>query len=227
MTKRAPPFATFNEGGNQNLITNETPQIGELKDFHLIASEADYSGTFTGLLLQCKFSVEENSQDDPRVSAIRFLVACYGTLHPLCRSVRPSVGPSIHHTLLFWRKWGFWPYCSCPNVPLTSIMAPAHPHATLGATFGHLFLQNMICMVPPSPCSLVKYKSCSGKERRNRYIHTCLGHQGSAPWVCRSGSSCRWTPCTRYCFLPANLIKKASWFVDWSNCNPFTSDKNH
>ena len=49
MTKRAPPFATFNEGGNQNLITNETPQIGELKDFHLIASEADYSGTFTGL----------------------------------------------------------------------------------------------------------------------------------------------------------------------------------
>ena len=98
MTKRAPPFATFNEGGNQNLITNETPQIGELKDFHLIASEADYSGTFTGLLLQCKFSVEENSQDDPRVSAIRFLVACYATLHPALsvrRSFRRSVGLSV------------------------------------------------------------------------------------------------------------------------------------
>ena len=45
------------------------------------------------------------------------------------RFVGPSVGPLLRHTLLFWRLWGFWPHCSCPNVSLTSIMAPAHPHA--------------------------------------------------------------------------------------------------
>ena len=30
-------------------------------------------------------------------------------------------------------------YCSCPNVPLTSIMAPAHPHATGVAVYPALF----------------------------------------------------------------------------------------
>ena len=42
-------------------------------------------------------------------------------------SVRPSVRWSVRHTLLFWCLWGFWLYCSCPNAPLTSNRAPAHP----------------------------------------------------------------------------------------------------
>ena len=67
----------------------------------------------------------------------KFLVACYATLHPALsvrRSVRPSVGPSVRpsvgHTLLFLGFWGFWHHCSCSNDLVTSIMAPAHPHAT-------------------------------------------------------------------------------------------------
>ena len=66
-----------------------------------------------------------------------FLVACYATLQPALsvrRSVRPSVRPSVRrsvrHTLLFLGFCGFWPHCSCPNDGVTSIMAPAHPHAT-------------------------------------------------------------------------------------------------
>ena len=63
------------------------------------------------------------------------------------RFVGPSVGPSIHrsvgplvrHTLLFRRLWGFWLYRSCPNAPLTSNMAPAHPHATSAAVYPALF----------------------------------------------------------------------------------------
>ena len=33
---------------------------------------------------------------------ITFLVACTRLYNPLCRSVRPSVGPSVRHTLLFF-----------------------------------------------------------------------------------------------------------------------------
>ena len=47
-----------------------------------------------------------------------------------CRSVRPSVRPSVRHTLLFWGFCGLWPHCSCPNDLVTSNTAPAHPHAT-------------------------------------------------------------------------------------------------
>ena len=54
---------------------------------------------------------------------------------PLCW----SVGPSVCHTLLFWHLWGFWLYRSCPNAPLTSNMAPAHPHATGVAVYPALF----------------------------------------------------------------------------------------
>ena len=53
--------------------------------------------------------------------------------------VCPSVGPSVRHTLLFQRLWGFWLYRSCPNAPLTSNMAPAHPHATGVAVYPALF----------------------------------------------------------------------------------------
>ena len=56
------------------------------------------------------------------------------------RFVGPSVGPLVSHTLLFWRLWGFWLYRSCPNAPLTSNMAPAHPHATGVAVYPALFL---------------------------------------------------------------------------------------
>ena len=55
-----------------------------------------------------------------------FLVACTRLYNPLCRSVGPSVRPSIrrsvHHTLLFLGFCGFWPHCSCPNDGVTSII---------------------------------------------------------------------------------------------------------
>ena len=63
-----------------------------------------------------------------------FLVACYATLHPAL-SVCQSVGPSV--TLYFL---GFWPHCSCPNDLVTSITAPAHPHATRVAMYPSLFV---------------------------------------------------------------------------------------
>ena len=73
-----------------------------------------------------------------------FLVACYATTP---RFVGPSVGPSVcpsvrlsvRHTLLFLGFCGFWPHCSCPNDGVTSIIAPAHPHATGVAVYPALF----------------------------------------------------------------------------------------
>ena len=56
------------------------------------------------------------------------------------RSVRPSVHLSVRHTLLFWRFGGFWLNHSCTNAPLTTNMAPAHPHATGVAVYPALFL---------------------------------------------------------------------------------------
>ena len=71
---------------------------------------------------------------------------------PCCWSVRPlvrqSVRPLVHHTLLFWRLWGFWLCCSCRNAPLTSIMAPAHPHATRVAVYPALFLLQLLFSPP-------------------------------------------------------------------------------
>ena len=44
-------------------------------------------------------------------------------------------------TLYFFLGFcGFWPYCSCPNDLVTSIMAPAHPHATGVAVYPALLL---------------------------------------------------------------------------------------
>ena len=75
-----------------------------------------------------------------------FLVACYATLHPALSvhpSVRPSVRPSV--TLYFFGGFcGFWPYCSCPNDLVTSIMAPAHPHATGVAVYPALFSTELV-----------------------------------------------------------------------------------
>ena len=67
-----------------------------------------------------------------------FLVACYVTLHPTL-SVRPSVRPSVGHTLLFW---GF----SCPNNLVTSTTALAHPYATGVAVYPALLhvLRNIV-----------------------------------------------------------------------------------
>ena len=56
------------------------------------------------------------------------------------RFVGPSIRPSVRHTLLFLGFCGFWPHCSCPNDGVTSIMAPAHPHATRVALYPALFL---------------------------------------------------------------------------------------
>ena len=57
-----------------------------------------------------------------------FLVACHATLHPAL-SVRLSVRPFIRHALLFVFFLQFFLGLSAP-VQMTSIMAPAHPHAT-------------------------------------------------------------------------------------------------
>ena len=63
-----------------------------------------------------------------------FLVSCYATLHPAL-----SVGLSVCHTLLFLWFFFLGPHCSCPNDLVTSILAPAHPHATGVAVYPALF----------------------------------------------------------------------------------------
>ena len=84
------------------------------------------------------------------------LVTCYATLHPalsvhpsVCLLVCRSVHPSVCHTLLFLRFCGFWPHCSCPKGLVTSIMAPAHPHATGVAVYPALskLLPLYICII--------------------------------------------------------------------------------
>ena len=54
-------------------------------------------------------------------------------------SVSQSVGPLVHHILLFLFFCGLWPHCSCPNDQVTSNTAPAHPHATEVAVYPALF----------------------------------------------------------------------------------------
>ena len=88
-----------------------------------------------------------------------FLVACYATLHPalsVCPSIGLSVRPSVHHTLLFWRFWGFWPHCSGPNAPLTSNMAPDHPHATGLAVYSALFVLFSVLAITDETCQSLK-----------------------------------------------------------------------
>ena len=75
-----------------------------------------------------------------------FLVACYATLHPALsvppsvrRSIHPSVRRSVRHTLLLFGFCGLWPHRTCPNDEVTSIKAPAHPHATGVAVYPALF----------------------------------------------------------------------------------------
>ena len=48
------------------------------------------------------------------------------------RFVGPSARPSVRFCV-------FRPHCSCPNDEVTSIMAPAHPHATGVAVYPALF----------------------------------------------------------------------------------------
>ena len=62
------------------------------------------------------------------------------------RYVGPSVHPSVRHTLLFLGFCGFWPHCSCPNDGVTSIMAPAHPHATGVAVYPALFFLSLLLL---------------------------------------------------------------------------------
>ena len=73
-------------------------------------------------------------------------------------SFRPSVRPSICHTLLFCGFRGLWPHCSCPNDHKTSNIAPAHPHATRVAVYPALFLVADTRLYT-SPCSSVGYIS--------------------------------------------------------------------
>ena len=63
------------------------------------------------------------------LNGLTFIVACTWLYNPLCRSVRPSVRPSV--TLYFFSGFcGLWPHHSCPNDVMTSNKAPAHPHPT-------------------------------------------------------------------------------------------------
>ena len=55
------------------------------------------------------------------------------------RFVGPSIRRSVRHTLLFLGFCGFWPRCSFLNDLVTSITAPAHPHATGVAVYPALF----------------------------------------------------------------------------------------
>ena len=55
-------------------------------------------------------------------------------------SVRPSVGWLVGRShFTFFMIFILWPRCSCPNGLVTSIMAPAHPHATKVAVYQALF----------------------------------------------------------------------------------------
>ena len=65
------------------------------------------------------------------------------TLRFLCPSVRPSVTLYFFCFVFLFFFCGFWPYCSCPNDLVTSIMAPAHPHATGVAVYPALFLSKV------------------------------------------------------------------------------------
>ena len=75
-----------------------------------------------------------------------FLVACYATLHPalsVCPSVLWSVRRSVRLTRFIFLLFFFcsiWHHCSCPNDEVTSITAPAHPHATGLAVYPALLI---------------------------------------------------------------------------------------
>ena len=79
----------------------------------------------------------------------------------VCPSVRLSVRPSI--TLLFRCLWDFLPHFSCTNAPLTSSMAPAHPHATGVAVYPALFLvfpiPNVTLWQTPVKCGFLLKKN--------------------------------------------------------------------
>ena len=59
-----------------------------------------------------------------------YFVACFATLHPTL-SLRPCF-------------CSLWSHCSCPNDQLTSITAPAHPHATWVAVYPALFCSLLV-----------------------------------------------------------------------------------
>ena len=78
---------------------------------------------------------------------IIFLVACTRLYTSLCRSVGPSVGPSVI-TSRFWafraKRRADFSYCPYPAtiLPLPSYhTAPSHPHATDAAVYTALFPQ--------------------------------------------------------------------------------------
>ena len=81
---------------------------------------------------------------------------------PFYRSVHLSVRPS-HFTFL-----GFWLHCSYPNDLVTSITAPAHPHATGAAVypalfFAHSWLKSCYSMTAASRLILKRLESVASK----------------------------------------------------------------
>ena len=86
-----------------------------------------------------------------------FSVDCYATLHPalsvhrsVCRSLCQSVRHIFTSFVFFFR--GFWPHCSCPNDLVTSITAPAHPHATGVAVYPSLFVDTAPASIKDNAC---------------------------------------------------------------------------
>ena len=82
---------------------------------------------------------------------LSFLVACYATLHPamsIRRSAGWSVGPlftcPLFTFLAFLSLLSSLFFSSYPNAQMTSITAPAHPHATGVAVYAALFFWQSI-----------------------------------------------------------------------------------
>ena len=80
-------------------------------------------------------------------------------------SVRPLVRPLFRHTLLFLGFCGFWPYCSCPNDLVTSIMAPAHPHKTGVAVYPALLFNHR----PYPKKSIWSLKAETMRKKKTRF----------------------------------------------------------
>ena len=93
-------------------------------------------------------------------------------------SVRRSVGPSVRHTLLFLGFCGFWPHCSCPNDLVTSISAPAHPHATGVAVYPALFQMKVLASYEGNyPSDDLKFPNpslnrCTWHETQHAQLYT-------------------------------------------------------
>ena len=85
---------------------------------------------------------EKKENEDLRWSWLFSRVLHDSTPHFVSTSIGPSIHWSIHPShFTFLGFCGFWLHCSCPNDLVTSITAPAYPHATGLAKYLTLFDQ--------------------------------------------------------------------------------------